>query len=586
MSNERGDLRLTYNGEIYNYQALTEQLREKGHCFRSRSDTEVLLHLYEEFGVEMLSHLNGIFAFAMWDARTRTLFLARDQMGVKPLYYAQPPAGFLFASEMKALLQSREVERKIDPVAVDQHLAFLWAVAPRTILKGVNKLEPGHALLVRDGRVTRKWEYYDLAYGGETPGGSEADLAVELSGHLEAAVNRQMVSDVPVGAFLSGGLDSSAVVAMMRRARPEYRLPCYSIGFGDDRDTEGSPPDLPYAKRVASALGVDLRPIVVDPSIIGNLERMLYHLDEPQADPAPINIMLISERARADGIKVLLSGAGGDDIFSGYRRHQALLLERAWGWLPRPARRGLSWLAALPVPGGTLARRMRRAFAFADLPPEERLVSYFLWSSEAVRRRLYGPGIAVEASQADALAPLRATLRRVPAETNRLNQMLYVEQRHFLADHNLNYTDKTGMAHGVEIRVPLLDLELVQFAKRVPPSLKQRGTVGKYIFKRAMEPYLPREVIYRPKTGFGAPLRRWLKNELTEMVDDVLSESAIRRRGLFEPRPVRQLIERDRSGRIDAAYPVFAILCLELWSQMFLDRGNVDAPAGRRSSGW
>ncbi len=589
MTNENGTLQLIYNGEIYNYQELRREMVDKGHVFRSRTDTEVLVHLYEEEGAGMLSRLNGIFSFALWDGREGKLLLARDGLGVKPLYYAQTASGFLFASELKALLLCTEVSRELDPVAIHHLLAYLWTPAPRTVLKGVSKLPPGCAMEVRDGRLARQWRYYDLPYGGERISGGEDEIADGLRQRLLEAVERQMVSDVPVGAFLSGGLDSSAVVAMMRRAYPDSVARCYSIGFSQGvdpskmrRGVEGSPADLPYARRVAEHLGVDLCPIVVKADIIRHLERMLYHLDEPQADPAPINALLIAEQAREDGYKVLLSGAGGDDMFSGYRRHWALKMERMWGWIPRTVRQGMAGLSNSGRLGRPLPRRVRRAFAYAGMSPDDRLMSYFYWTSDQVRRNLYTSDFSDHVRDVDTAEPLRASLERIPGEIDPLNRMLYLECKHFLADHNLNYTDKMGMAAGVEVRVPLLDLELIDYAVRIPPGLKQRGRVGKYIFKKAMEPYLPRDVIYRPKSGFGAPVRRWLRHELKDMVDDVLSADSLRRRGLFEPRAVQALVRQDREGRIDAAYTIFALMCMELWCRIFVD---VEPVGGSSHSG-
>ena len=580
MTNEDGTLQLVYNGEIYNYQELRKGLLAKGHRFRSQSDTEVLVHLYEDEGTDMLSRLNGIFAMALWDAKQQRLFLARDGVGVKPLYYAETKSGLLFASELKALLLCSEVSREIDPVAVHHYLAYLWAPAPRTMLKGVHKLPPGHAMLVQQGRVTREWAHYDLPYDGHRLPGDEKEIVAELEVQLEQVVRRQMVSDVPVGAMFSGGLDSSAVVAMMRRVRPDFRPRCYTIGFDDTVDMEGSPQDLPYAQRMAQHLDVDLHPIVVTPDMIGHLERMLYHLDEPQADPAPINSLLISEQARRDGIKVLLSGTGGDDILSGYRRHWALKMERVWGWLPGVLRTGLAGWANNGSGDWVWHRRLRRALAYADLPPEDRMISYFYWTGEQVRRSLYSPDLSQALNGVDTAEPLRTTLQRIPQEGDRLNRMLYLEGKHFLPDHNLNYLDKTGMAAGVEIRVPFLDPELVNFAVHIPPALKRRGATGKYVLRKAMEPYLPHKLIHRPKTGFGAPLRRWLHHELREMVEDVLSERALERRGLFNPQAVHTLLGLDRQGKVDAAYTIFALLCIELWCRIFVDR-----PVGEMTSG-
>lgn len=579
---------LTYNGEIYNYRELRRELESKGHRFHSQTDSEVLIHLFAEEGPAMLRRLNGIFAFAIYDGRVCSstgetapgdLFLARDGLGVKPLYYAETDKGFLFASELKALLTYPGLARDLDLAALHYYLAYLWAPAPYTLLKAIKKLEPGEAMIVRDGRLIKRWHFYDLPYGQPWMDYPEAEVAVRLRESLETAVDRQMVADVPVGAFLSGGLDSSAVVSMMRKLRPDERIQCYCIGFADDADMEGSPADLPYARRVAKHLGVDLHVIEVQPDMINNLERMLYYLDEPQADPAPINALLISERARSDGIKVLMSGAGGDDIFSGYRRHLALRTERLWSWLPQtmramiasPAHKASNGNGSAKLMNNPTARRLSKLLTNIDLTSEERLISYFYWSEEKMRRSLYSTDMAIELKETDTAEPLLKSLRRIPGEKDPLNRMLYLEAKHFLADHNLNYTDKTSMAAGVEVRVPLLDLEIVNFASRIPPHMKQKGQTGKAIFKKSMEPYLPHDVIYRPKSGFGAPLRRWLRHELRDMVEDLLSRDSLNRRGLFDPSAVRHVIELNQAGRIDGAYTIFSLVCVELWCRMFVD---------------
>jgi asparagine synthase (glutamine-hydrolysing) len=577
-------LALTYNGEIYNFAELRRELEAQGHAFHSRTDTEVLLHLYARDGLRMVERLNGIFAFALYDGRPSgrpdgvepgDLLVVRDGMGVKPLYYAQLPQGLLFASEIKALAASGVLPREIDEVALHQTLAYLWTPAPRTLLRHVRKLPPGGALLVRGGRIAREWRFYDLPYG-QPPLEEPADeVARRVHALVRQAVERQMVSDVPVGAFLSGGLDSSAVVAMMRRVHPGQRPPCYTIGFEGD-SLDGSPADLPYARRVAEHLGVPLREIVVGSGMVRDLERMLWALDEPQADPAPINALLIAEQARRDGVPVLMSGTGGDDVFSGYRRHRALRAERLWGWLPAAARGALGHSArALSAGGGLLhaapVRRAAKAFAYAGLPADRRLVSYFWWSGDALRRALYSGDLAARVGGADVAEPLLESLSRVPRERDPLNRMLYLEGKHFLADHNLNYTDKVGMASGIEVRVPLLDPDLVAYAARIPARFKQHGATGKWIFKRAMEGELPRDVVYRPKTGFGAPLRHWMRNDLRDYVEDTLSPGSLRRRGLFDPAAVGALVQADRAGRVDGAYTLFALMCVELWCRMFVD---------------
>ena len=579
-------LTLTFNGEIYNYRELRAELAAAGSRFVTQTDSEVLLHLYERHGLGMLNRLNGIFAFAIHDARQQgrpagvergALFLARDQAGVKPLYFSSTSQGFLFASEIKALLCHPAIARDIDPLALHQMLAYLWTPAPRTMLRAVRKLEPGCAMLVHRGMVARHWRYYRLPYDGVRDLRPRAAIAAELNARLEQAVRRQLVADVPVGAFLSGGLDSSAVVAMMRRVQPDQRIQCFSIGFGDDAGEEGQAADLPYARRVARHLNVDLEEIRIDATAIDRLEEMVALLDEPQADPAPINALFIAERARSMGIPVLLSGAGGDDIFSGYRRHRALQLERWWAWLPHAARAAIQSAALRQAMGrGTrqanvAGRRLTKMFAHAGEDAERRLIAYFWWSPDRFRRNLYSAEFAAQVGESDVGEPLRASLAEIPAERDPLQRMLFLETRHFLADHNLNYTDRAGMSAGVEVRVPLLDLDMIDFAAKIPVSMKQSGSEGKSVFRDAMQGMLPHDVLYRPKTGFGAPLRRWLRHELSARVEDTLDPAVLRRRGFFNPGAVRALIDDDRQGRVDGGYTIFALMCFELWCRRFID---------------
>ncbi|HBY55629.1 MAG TPA: asparagine synthetase B, partial [Coxiellaceae bacterium] len=339
------------------------------------------------------------------------------------------------------------------------------------------------------------------------------------------------------------------------------------------KDTQdGFVDDLPYAKKVAKFLDVDLNVVSVGPDIINSLEKMIYHLDEPQGDPASLNVLLISQLAKEQGMKVLLSGAGGDDIFTGYRRHYAITQERYWKWLPKAMRLGLQSLSRQLSQQYVFTRRLSKAFKYAGLDGNERLASYFYWLEPEWLKKILSHEILEKLSSFNPAQPLLSTLGNLNDETSILDKMLYLEGKHFLADHNLNYTDKMGMAAGVEIRVPLLDLDLVEFAANLPDHYKQRGHEGKWIFKKAMEGVLPNDVIYRPKTGFGAPLRYWLKNELKELVGDMLSTANLKKRGLFNPMGVQELISQDRQGIVDAAYPIFAILCVEMWCQIFMDR--------------
>lgn len=586
------ELALTYNGELYNYQALRSELETRGHRFHSQTDSEVLLHLYAEYGPAMVERLDGIFAFAIRDGRREgrpagvepgDLFIARDQLGVKPLYYAQTAAGFLFGSELKAILQAREVDRTLDLEALHYHLAYLWCPAPATMLKAVRKLEPGFAMVVRGGRIERHWSYYDLPYDGHRDPRREAQLAEELREKVASAVRRQLVADVPVGAFLSGGIDSTSVVAMMRQAG--HDPVCFGVGFGSSYQGQENPDDLPYARIAARKLGVKLIELVVEPGMMKSLDRMIYHLDEPQADLAPINALLVSERARQEGIPVLLSGAGGDDFQTGYRRHWAIRFERWWTWLNRPVRRSVAGRARALASGasggfmhGSVRRRAVKMFSFADLDPDERLVSYFWWSHEEARRALYSPAVRDSLAATSTAAPLLASLARIPDESDRLNRMLYLEGKHFLADHNLNYVDRMGMACGVEIRVPLVDLDLVSFSTRIPSVIKH-GRTGKALFRRAMRRDLPAEIMDRPKSGFGVPLRSWMRNDLRQTVADTLAPDTIKRRGLFDPDAVQRLAALDREGIVDGSYTLLALMCIETWCRIFVDSPEVERPA-------
>jgi asparagine synthase (glutamine-hydrolysing) len=384
-----------------------------------------------------------------------------------------------------------------------------------------------------------------------------------------------MVSDVPVGAFLSGGLDSSSVVTFARELAGPQGLQCFTIAFKDASfRREGLMDDLPYARRVAAHLGVDLNVVTVGPEMAEQFTKAVYHVEEPQADPATVNVLFITELARQHGMKVLLSGTGGDDIFSGYRRHTALARESLWGWLPKPLRASMRVGATHVGTSSAFGRRLAKAGRYADLDGDERIISYFYWTPPEAVRRLYGPALRERTGMFSPSAPMREALRRLPRNTPAMNRMLYLDGKFFLTDHNLNYTDKMAMANGVEVRVPLLDPDLVAFAARLPVRFKQRNGVGKWIFKRAMEPFLPKDIVYRPKVGFGAPLRHWLRHELRPLVMDVLSEATLTRRGLFDPKQVHALIEQDRAGRIDGAYTIFTLLWIELWCRSFLDEST------------
>ena len=568
MWDETQSVCIVLNGEIFNYRELRHELERDGFQFRTATDTEVLLNLYLKYGEAMLKRLNGQFAFAIWDPKQRQIFLARDGFGIKPLYYVTMSAGFLFASELKALLCEESVDRNLNLEAIHYHLTYLWCPAPHTMLRSVKKLEPGHAMMVRSGKIERKWCFYSLPFDQPIEPMRVEDAAARVRSAVQHAVKRQMVADVPVGAFLSGGVDSSAVVAFAREYSRE-KMQCFTIAFrGDSLRDEGLTDDLPYAQRVAEHLDVDLHTIDVGPEMANEFETMIYHLDEPLPDPAALNVMFIGRLARQHGMKVLLSGAGGDDVFSGYRRHRALALERYWRWLPKAFRHGLA-IGSKKLPHkGPRSRRLSKALRNCDLASDERIASYFFWTDPATVRSLYGP--MFQDAEIQSAVPLLGTLQRLSPGVPDLNRMLAVEQTFFLADHNLNYTDKMCMAAGVEARIPLLDPDLVALAARLPLNHKQRAGQGKWILRKAMQPYLPQSVLDRPKTGFGVPLRHWLQRELLPIVEDVLSPASLRDRGLFNYESVQQLIRDTRNGRTDGAYTILSLVSIELWCRQFL----------------
>jgi asparagine synthase (glutamine-hydrolysing) len=563
---------IVFNGEIYNFPQLRKELEAKGYVFHGRSDTEVILNLYLEKGEEMLSLLNGIFAFAIWDKNLRKLFLARDALGVKPLYYSKIGDRFVFASEIKSIMHLLDDPGPLDYSAIDNYLSYLWCPGEGTPLKFVRKLSPGNALWVSEAKIERNWSWYQLpVFNNKVSTRAKKSSVIETTcDHLRTAVRRQLVADVPVGAFLSGGLDSSSVVAFAREENPDIR--CFTIEFINS-DNEGMVDDLPYAKRVAKHLNVPLDIVRLDPvHMAEDLPDMVSYLDEPLADPASLNVLYISRLARQNGIKVLLSGAGGDDLFTGYRRHRALSLERYWKWLPDASLSFLESTAENLNTTNPLLRRFRKLFNGATLKGDNRLVNYFRWINRSDLFALYTSDFRLELSSSVSEEPMIDFLSNLPSETEDLERLLALEQRFFLTDHNLIYTDKMSMAEGVEVRVPFLDLDLVEFASQIPSYYKQRGREGKWILKKAMEPYLPRDVIYRSKTGFGAPLRRWLKVELKDWLAETLSPKNLNNRGFFEPQAVQRLINDNESGRIDASYTLFSLACIEMWCKNFLDK--------------
>lgn len=566
MADASGRFVLCYNGEIYNHLDLRRELTVLGTRFRGGSDSETLVEGFARWGADVLPRLNGIFAFAIWDRRERILHLARDGAGVKPLYWTRTAEGIAFASELKALTALPSLSRAIDSVAVRAYLQYLWSPGERTMFEAVRKLAPGTmaSFSVDRPEVSQAfWRLPEYAPAGLP----DANAIAGTRAALRTAVERQMAADVEVGAFLSGGLDSSAVVCFAREftQRP---MQCFTIGYqASARETEELVPDLPYARSTAKALGVQLHEVEVGAWICDELADLVTILDEPQADPAALNNLHISALARSHGIKVLLSGAGGDDVFTGYRRHSLLdAARRLDGGVP-PFLRRLAARAAPAVAGaGPMRRRASRALELAGADAAERMLRSFEWLDGA-----WLDAICV----ADHLhQPQRAPLESVAARSLGwpvVERALRIDQAFFLADHNLNYTDKTGMACGVEIRVPFLDPDLMNWAAGLSVNQKLRGGTTKWVLRKAMEGLLPHDTIYRPKTGFGVPLRAWLSGPLREMVGDLTSADTVHRRGLFDSAAVARFRDATLAGRVDGAYPLLAMMVIELWCRAFAD---------------
>jgi len=579
MATADGRYWITFNGEIYNYRELRQELAAAGVHFASKTDTEALLYGYARWGSGVLQRLNGIFAFAIWDAVERELFLARDHTGIKPLYYTRSDGVFLFASEVKALFQFPGVRRALDRRGLHEYLSFLWVPDPRTVFEGVFKLPAGHWASVKDGQLSLQqwWDCTRLEVDATRPAQVWID---EVRSLLEAAVHRQLVSDVPLGAFLSGGVDSSAVVALMarRRGRPST----YTVGFTrEDLRYEIVDDDLRFAQLVARRFETDSHEIILRPDVMQVLPRVIWHMDEPVADPAAISAYLICREAKQT-LTVMLNGQGADEIFGGYPRHQAVRYAEYYNRLPGPVRRSLvpallgSLRAAGPGRLTTLVRNAKKLTRSAGLGFHERYLGYLTHFHHDQKLELYTPELRQELAGVDANEVLLGHLGRAQGRSP-LWQMGYLDLKTFLPSLNLTYTDKMSMAHGVEVRVPFLDPHLVEAAFRMPDSLKIRGGQSKYVLKSACRGLLPEPVLARRKAGFTAPIRGWLQRDLRSLVDELLSPETITRRGLFSPSAVRQLVREHRDGREDNAWKVFQLVTLELWSRTFLD-GTGDAP--------
>lgn len=578
MSTKDGNVTLIFNGEIYNHYEIRKRLlKEFGINFNSTSDTETLLYALKYWGIEAVKLLNGIFAFAVYFMIEKTVYIVRDQFGVKPLYYYLKDNGLVFSSELKAINSLQSIDKEIDYKALVNYLNFLWSPGKRTPFKHINKLLPGHYLKIDINeslvkQVILPQSFYDIPFDGNYIYTDEAEAIDKLEELLHNAVKRQLLSDVPVGFFLSGGLDSSLILAIAGKIYPNRKWNCYTIDDGTTTtsNSDGFSNDLFYAQKVADYLDQPLKIIKGDSSIVNQIDQIVWHLDEPTADLAPIHVLNIANAASIDGIKVLLGGTAGDDLFSGYRRHVALKYDNKLSYIPSfvlaVIKRIIYFLPSRPPK----IRRLKKYFSSWSPIKEERIVNYFSWLDIRMNKALFANDVQKEIEDYDPNEYLIQLLESIPEEKSELNKMLFLEMKTFLVDHNLNYTDKMSMSAGVEARVPYLDLDLVNFACHLHPDLKLKGVTTKYLLKKVAERYLPNEVIYRPKTGFGVPLREWIQNDLKPYIDDTLSEDNINKYGVFNYKTVKRMLDENNSGKQDYAYPILCLLMIQSWLKQFI----------------
>ena len=569
ISSADGTRVLVCNGEIYNFRELRAELQAKGYGFKTGSDSEVLLHLYDAEGDDFVQRLNGMFDFALWDARRRRLLIGRDRLGVKPLYVLQDAHRLAFATEAKALLALPGVRAEINRDALPGYLQLGYVAAPQTLFKGIRKLPPATLLAIEGGQV-KEWRYWRLPAGIDRQC-TAADWLERTRSGLERSVRMQMVSDVPIGAFLSGGVDSSAVVGYMAR-QTQQPIRTYAIGF-EGGEAEALYNELPYARRVAQLFGTQHREIVVKPDVVGLLPKLLWHMDEPVADTAFITTYLVSEFARQD-VKVILSGVGGDELFGGYRRYLGEHYASRFNRLPGPLR-SLAAAAAARLPADRhsgLLNTLRLAKGFvasAGMGPDERYRSYLqIMAADTVQQLL----VSASSSAPDALALAFAAA----GQDDPLNRMFAVDAETQLPDDLLMLTDKMSMAVSLECRVPFLDHELVEMAAAMPADIKIPGGQLKSVLKTALGDLLPADILHRKKRGFGTPMGAWLKRELAPLLRGLLAPEVLRARGLFQPAVVDRLVADHQANRIDGTDALLALMNLEIWSRLYLDQRSPD----------
>lgn len=590
LSNEDGTVWIVFNGEIYNYRTLRQELIDKGHIFRTKSDTEVIVHLYEEYGTECVLKLRGMFAFALWDSVRKTLFLARDRVGIKPLYYYVGKDFLSFGSEIKAILADPAVGREVDPAMIDRFLTYLYVPGGQTLLRHLFKLEPGHALVVGDGE-RKAWRYWDLEFSGEANHQSSGELEHQLVELLDETVQLHMISDVPIGFLLSGGVDSTAMLSFAAR-KTDKPVSTYTIGFS----SEGVVDERPFARLAAKRFGAKHYEISISPDEFADfLPNYVWYMEEPICQPPAIALYYVSKLA-SEHVKVLISGEGSDEAFAGYENYRNLFwfenLKTALGPLRGPVGSGMSRLGQL-LHSRVLAKygpRMGVKFEQYYLSRTSSPFDFFTRES----RDLYSDEMAQKVDKDESASATRKYLSRA-AGYGWLEKMLYVDTNTWLPDNLLIKADKMTMANSVELRVPFLDHKVLEFAARLPRDQKVRGWTMKYLAKRALRGHVPDEILSRRKAGFPVPYEYWLRNSLRKWVSEILLDSKTLSRGYFKRGAIEELMKRSLGGP-GYSKEIFSLAVLELWHRAFVDREistsaqNGDRPlfadASGSSSSW
>ena len=568
MSNEDGTVHIVYNGETYNYKALRDELIGLGHTFRTNSDTETVLHAYEAFGRQCVNRLNGMFAFAIWDSRTRRLFIARDRLGIKPLYYDFSPDRLVFGSEIKPLLASREIDTTIDFKGLQYYLTYLYSPAGTTIYENVRKLPAGHTLTWQEGQITIE-PYWDLSYE-EDSSLTEPEALERLEELLTDAVGIRLMSEVPLGAFLSGGIDSSCVVAFMMKAldRP---VETFSIGFPG----EGPFNELNDARTAATHLKTAHHEMVVEPDAVGLMPEIVEYLDEPLGDSSIVPSYLLSQFAR-EHVTVALAGDGGDELFAGYDRYKPAQASLRYGMLPAFLRKGviapmLQLMPEVEQKDSYLAR-LRRIMGDLDRGYQATFLRWITNFNRNTVARLCTPALQETFKANDPYDVAMNYLTADAEKTAPLNQLLRFESKAYLPDDLLMKVDRMSMAHSLEVRVPLIDYRLVEFAATLPVHMKLKGFNTKYLLKKLGMRYLPDEIVHKKKQGFVPPLRDWLRGPLGDFARDILLDQTARARGFFVAEQVGAMLDDHRSGQRSFHHQIWVLLAFEMWCRRFLDQ--------------